>query len=215
MIDAALIPLQHRLLDPPARWLAARGVSADRVTVVGFLIGAMALPALALGQFALALVLIGLNRVFDGLDGAVARQTMPTDRGAFLDVAFDFMFYALVPLGFALADPTANALAAAVLIAAFVGTGSSFLAFAVIAAQRGLRPEASRAKGIHYLGGLTEGFETIVAFVLMCLFPGSFALLACVFAAACAVTTLGRWASGWQAFSPDRDRDRDWPGQGR
>ncbi len=210
MIDAALIPLQHRLLVPPARWLAARGVSADQVTAAGFVIGVMALPALAFGQFMLALGLIGINRVFDGLDGAVARQTLPTDRGAFLDVAFDFMFYALVPLGFALADPAANALAAAVLIAAFVGTGSSFLAFAVIAGQRGLRADAYEAKGIHYLGGLTEGFETIAVFVLMCLFPGSFALLAYVFAAACAVTTLSRWALGWQAFSPDRDR----PGQG-
>lgn len=210
MIDAALIPLQHRLLVPPARWLAARGVSADQVTIAGFVIGMMALPALAFGQFMLALALIGINRVFDGLDGAVARQTVPTDRGAFLDVAFDFMFYALVPLGFALADPAANALAAAVLIAAFVGTGSSFLAFAVIAGQRGLRADAYEAKGIHYLGGLTEGFETIAAFVLMCLFPGSFALLAYGFAAACVVTTLSRWALGWQAFSPDRDQ----PGQG-
>ena len=105
-----------------------------------------------------------------------------------------------MPLGFALAAPE-NALAAAVLICAFVGTGSSFLAFAVIAAKRGLRAEAFPSKGIFYLGGLTEGAETITVFVLMCLFPAWFVPLAYIFAAACAVTTVLRWLQGWRAFS--------------
>ena len=105
-----------------------------------------------------------------------------------------------MPLGFALADPVANALPAAVLIAAFVGTGSSFLAFSVIAGQRGMRPEAYPSKGIYYLGGLTEGAETIGFFVAMCLFPQAFAPLAYLFSAACAVTTVTRWRYGWRAF---------------
>ena len=202
MIDAALLPLQRRLLSGPARWLVQRGVRADQVTVAGFCIGVLAVPALALGAFGPALGLILLNRLADGLDGAVARLTRPTDRGAFADIAFDFLFYALVPLGFALADPAANALPAAVLIAAFVGTGSSFLAFAVIAGQRGLRAEAYPTKGLFYLGGLTEGFETIAVFVAMCVFPDAFALLAYGFAMACALTTLTRWRQGWIAFAP-------------
>jgi len=201
MIDAAVLPVQRRLLTPPAAWLAARGVRADQITIAGFVLGCLAVPALALGGYGLALVLILLNRLADGLDGAVARLTRPTDRGAFLDIALDFLFYALVPLGFALADPAANALPAALLIAAFVGTGSSFLAFATIAAQRGLRADAYPAKGIFYLGGLTEGAETIAAFAAMCLFPGHFPLIALIFAVACAVTTLTRWAAGWRAFA--------------
>jgi hypothetical protein len=82
-----------------------------------------------------------------------------------------------------------------------VGTGSSFLAFSVIAAKRGLAPQRYPSKGIFYLGGLTEGFETIAVFVAMCLFPAAFPVLAWVFAAACAVTTLSRWLAGWRAFS--------------
>ena len=50
---------------------------------------------------------------------------------------------------------------AAVLIASFVGTGSSFLAFASIAARRGMQAADYPNKGIYYLGGLTEGSETI------------------------------------------------------
>lgn len=211
MIDAALLPLQHRVLGAPAQFLAARGVRADHVTIAGFVIGALSLPALALGFYGLALAFILANRVMDGLDGAVARLAGPTDRGAFLDIALDFVFYALVPLGFALADPDRNALPAAVLIAAFVGTGSSFLAFAVIAAKRGLDAARYPTKGMHYLGGLTEGFETIALFVAICLFPGLFPILAFVFAAACALTTLSRWRQGWIALSPGGQADPDAP----
>ena len=200
MIDASLIPLLRRCLTLPARALVRAGVVANQVTLVGFCIGVLALPSLAFGQFWLALFAIVVNRILDGLDGAVAQLTQPTDRGAFMDIVLDFVFYALVPLGFALADPAVNALPAAVLIAAFVGTGSSFLAFSVIAGQRGMRPEAYPAKGIYYLGGLTEGAETIALFVAMCVFPQAFAPLAYLFAAACAVTTMTRWRHGWRAF---------------
>ena len=200
MIDAHLQPLQRAALQPLARALADRGVAADAISLAGFGLGLLAVPALALGWVWVALLLIALNRLMDGLDGAVARLVGPTDRGAFLDIALDFVFYALVPVGFALQDPAANALPAAVLIAAFVGTGSSFLAFAAIAARRGRTAAAFPQKGIYYLGGLTEGFETIAVFVAMCLFPQAFPVLAWMFAAACAVTTLLRWRMGWTAF---------------
>lgn len=201
MIDALILPAQRRALNPLARALHRRGVTADRISLTGFAVGIMAVPALALGWFWVALALILANRLADGLDGAVARLSAPTDRGAFLDIALDFVFYAVIPLGFALADPAANALPAAVLIAAFVGTGSSFLAFAVIAAKRGLRAEDYPTKGIFYLGGLTEGFETIALFIAICLFPSLFPVLAYGFAAACALTTLTRWWQGWRAFA--------------
>jgi len=200
MIDAALIPLQRRALRPLGKALSARGVSADAVTLTGFALGMLALPALANQAYALALVFIITNRLLDGLDGVIARQTQPSDRGAFLDIALDFLFYAAVPLGFALADPDANALAAAVLIAAFVGTGTSFLAFAIIAAQRQMQPEAYPTKGIYYLGGLTEGAETIGLLVIICLLPEHFAIIAYCFAIACAITTASRLWQGWQVF---------------
>lgn len=200
MIDAALLPPIRAALDLPARALVARGIGADQVTLAGFGIGLLALPALWAGWYWVALALILANRLADGLDGIMARHVGATDRGAFLDIALDFFFYATVPLGFALAAPE-NVLPAAVLICAFVGTGSSFLAFATIAAKRGMRADAYPTKGIFYLGGLTEGTETIVVFVLMCLWPAWFAPLAYGFAAACAVTTFLRWLQGWRAFS--------------
>ena len=203
MIDARVLPILHRLYARPARMLAARGVSADALSIGGFAVGTLALPVLAMGWFQVALILILLNRIADGIDGAVARVNGPTDRGAFLDIALDFQFYALVPLGFALADPSRNALPAAALIAAFIGTGSSFLAFASIAAKRGLTSEQYPKKGIFYLGGLTEGTETIGIFFAMCLWPTAFWWLAWGYAAACLLTTALRWRMGWEVFGKD------------
>ena len=200
MFDARIFPHLRRILQPLARALARR-VSADAITLTGFALGMLAVPLLAMQAWGAALAMIALNRIADGLDGAVARINGPSDRGAFLDIALDFFFYAAIPFGFALADPAANALPAAALILSFVGTGSSFLAFASVAAKRGMAAADYPAKGIYYLGGLTEGFETIALFVLMCLWPAGFPALAWGFAGLCCLSTLLRWMQGWRAFT--------------
>lgn len=204
MIDRYLLPVVAAVLERPARALVAKGISADQVTLAGFAVGITAPLWIWAGWMWLALFAILVNRLADGLDGMVARMTGPSDRGAFLDIALDFVFYASVPLGFALNDPEGNALPAVVVVVAFVGTMSSFLAFATVAARRGVTAADYPTKGIYYLGGLTEGFETIVFFVAICVWPGAFPWLALAFAAACAVTTVTRWRMGWQAFGGPR-----------
>ena len=204
MFDRAAL----RLLNPPlaalARGLVRAGIGADAITLVGFALGVAAALLIALQQPLAGLALLLASRLADGLDGTVARLTTPTDRGAFLDITLDFLFYASIPLAFALADPAANALAAAVLLAAFIGTGSSFLAFAVLAERRGLKSVAYPNKGLFYLGGLTEASETLVCFVAMCLWPAAFAPLALGFAALCGLTLLARLRAGWLAFGTPR-----------
>ncbi len=201
MIDSYILPTQKRFLQPLANLLVRSRVSADNITVVGFLVGLAAAPLLAFGHYGAALAVILINRIFDGLDGVVARTSGPTDRGAYIDIAFDFFFYATIPFGFALANPEQNALAASALVAAFMGTGSSFLAFATIAAKRGISADAYPQKGIYYLGGLAEGAETIAAFAAMCIWPDHFAAIAWSYAAICMVTTVTRWRQGWVVFS--------------
>ena len=201
MFDARLLPVTQRMLAPLGRALTRNGISADQITLAGFSLGLLACAAAACGAFGWALAGLVLNRLADGLDGVVARLSQPTDRGAFLDIALDFLFYALFPVAFALQDPAANALPAAVLVASFMGTGSSFLAFSIIAEKRGLTARDYPTKGIYYLGGLTEGAETIAVFTAFCLFPASFPWLAWVYAGLCTITTVTRWMAGWQMFS--------------
>ncbi|WP_280151088.1 CDP-alcohol phosphatidyltransferase family protein [Piscinibacter sp. XHJ-5] len=201
MLDRFAIRLLKPGLDGAARSLARFGVKADQVTVAGFLVGIAAAVAIARGAPLAGLVLLLASRVCDGIDGALARLGAPTDRGGFLDISFDFLFYASIPLAFAFADPAENALAAAVLLAAFIGTATTFLAFAALAAQRGLKSLVYPSKGIYYLGGLTEATETLGCFVLMCLWPAQFAVFAWVFAALCAMTIATRLWAGWRTFS--------------
>ena len=198
-----LDPLMRRVIDPPleraGRWLARSGLGANTVTWLGFGFGVMAMAALAVQLYGLALVLILVNRAADGLDGAVARQRGPTDLGGYLDIVLDFLFYSGVVFGFALGRPE-DALAAAFLIFSFVGTGSSFLAYAILAAKRGLTTDIRGRKSLYYLGGLTEGSETIALLVAICLFPDAFPWLATAFGALCWLTTAGRITAAIQTF---------------
>jgi phosphatidylglycerophosphate synthase len=192
------------LLRPPmaaaARALVRAGIGANTVTLFGFLIGLVAAILIAFGAYGAGAIAILASRLCDGLDGAVARQTTATDAGGFLDITLDFVFYASIPLGFAVANPATNALPAALLLAAFMGTGTSFLAFAVIAAKRGLTSLDYPDKSFYFLGGLTEATETLAFFVAMCLWPQQFALLAVAFAALCAITIVTRIVWGWRTF---------------
>lgn len=200
MFDRALHAVIKPLLSRMARVLVRTGVTADQITVVGFVIGMAAAIAIALHAYIVGLVLLLASRLMDGLDGAVARATEPTDRGGFLDITLDFLFYASIPLAFAFADPVHNALAAAMLLAAFIGTASSFLAFAIVAAKHQMASTAFPDKSFYFLGGLTEATETLVAFVAMCLWPASFPLIAYGFAVLCVLTIVMRIGWGWRRF---------------
>lgn len=191
MIDHKLRPL----IDPPlnnlAKLLASNGFTANQITLAGFLIGLTAMPLIAIQNYHLALLAIVLNRVADGLDGALARLMGTTHVGAYLDIVLDFIFYSAVIFAFALAKPD-NTLSAALLIFSFIGTGSSFLAMAIFAEKIGLTSRAQGEKSLYYLSGLTEGFETIVVLILMCLFPDWFVFLAVTFSVLCWITTFAR-----------------------
>jgi len=200
MLDNFAQRLIEPMLTRAAQRLVRLKVTANQLTLAGFAIGLLAAVLIAQRAYGAGLVLLLLSRLCDGLDGAVARQTQPTDRGGFLDIALDFIFYAAVVLAFAFADPAANALAAAALLAGFMGTGSSFLAFAVMAAKRQMSKPMSPGKSFYFLGGLTEGTETLGFFVAMCLWPAQFALLAWIFAGLCVVTTIARVGWGYKAF---------------
>jgi phosphatidylglycerophosphate synthase len=200
VFDAKLRPVIDGPLNAVGRRLAAHGIAADHVTIAGFMIGVAAAVAIATGAFGLGLVLIGFNRVADGLDGAIARATQPTDRGGFLDIALDFCFYAAIPLAFAVCDPLSNALPAAFLIASFLVNGTAFLAFAIVAAKRNLATTDQGAKSFFYVAGLAEGAETIAVFCAFCLWPAGFPWLAGGFAVLCFASAAARILAGWRLF---------------
>ncbi len=201
--------LVRRLIDPPldrlGAALAARGVSADLLTGLGLVLGLGAAAGIVLRADALALVLLLASRALDGLDGATARASRRTDRGGFLDIVFDFAFYGVVPLAFALRDPAGNAAAAVVLLFSFYVNGASFLAFAAVAAKRGLESRIRGVKSIYFTAGLAEGTETILVFVAMILAPHWFTVLALGFAGLTLMSAIARVTLAWNAFRDEPD----------
>ena len=195
----------RRLIDPPlnafGRGLAARGWSADGVTILGLALGLMAAALIALGAPGWALVPLLASRIADGLDGAVARATRKTDFGGYLDIASDFLFYGAIPMAFVLMNPEANAIAGAFLLFSFYVNGTSFLGYAILAEKRDMTTAAQGQKSLFYSNGLLEGTETIVFFLLLCLFPAAFAWLAWIFGTLCLVTAILRVHAARQTFT--------------
>ena len=200
MLDAKLRPLIDPPLNRAGAALARLGVTANALTFIGLALGLGGAGAIALGHIGWGLALICANRLCDGLDGAVARVRGPSDLGGYFDIVADFAFYVSVPLGFGILG-AANTLPALVLVASFVLTGVSFLAFAVIAGKRGATTEAHGRKSFFYSTGLAEGTETIAVFIAMCLFPAWFAVLAYGYAALCVLTVFQRSVLAVSTFS--------------
>lgn len=200
MLDTFFIKSLKHPLRLTALVIDKLGVKANWITLLGFVIGMMVLPALYFGNTSLALIFVVINRVMDGLDGAVARVQGPTDLGGYLDITLDFIFYSAVIFGFALMNPVDNALAASFLIFSFMGTGSSFLAFAIMAEKRKIERLEYGRKSLYFLGGLAEGTETIVFLILICLFPSYFAIMAYTFGGICWITTATRIYAGYRTL---------------
>jgi len=200
MLDARM----RTLIDPPlnaaGRSLARTGLTADRVTLIGLALGLLAALTIALGAPLLALIPLLFSRLADGLDGAVARATQKSDFGGYLDIAADFLFYGAIPFAFVVMNPTTNGLAGAYLLTSFYFNGTSFLGYAILAEKHDMETAAQGQKSLYYSNGLLEGTETIVFFVILCLLPTWFALLAWIFGTACFATGLLRVYGARQIF---------------
>ncbi len=194
MIDNKLQLRLSPLLNKLARVLLRWGLRADQLTIAGFAVGILCLPLLAFSYYDYALLCLLINRGFDGLDGAMARVAgAATDRGGFLDITLDFIFYSAFVLGATIANPE-HALLGAFLMFSFVANGSAFLAFSIFATKRSFSTDTQQQKSFHYLAGLAEGGETFATFVLLCLFPAAFWIIALVFGVLCCISAAGRIA---------------------
>ena len=201
MLDGVARKAIDPYLDSLGKALAARGASANSVTIAGFAFGVSAAGAIALNYHWLGAVLILLSRLCDGLDGVVARQTKTSDFGGYLDIVLDFAFYGIIPLSFAFAAWETNGLAAATLIFSFYVNGASFLAYAILAEKHKEVSEARGKKSIFFTTGLAEATETLAVFIAACIWPMWFPVLAYGFAAVCIYTAVVRIAEAKVQFS--------------
>ena len=204
MFDAKLKPAIDPFFVHCGKICLRFGLTANILTVSGFVIGLCCGLLICAEAYGWALAALLLSRICDGLDGAIARLTKPTDFGGCLDIVCDFLFYAFVPFCFAVSHPE-KAAAAAFLMLSFVGTGTSFLVYAILDAKQKVSNvrQPKTTKSFAYLGGLTEGTETIAVFVLILLCPAYFTMIALLFGILCWLTTGYRIYATWVEFGKD------------
>jgi phosphatidylglycerophosphate synthase len=202
MLDARARRVLERPLARAAGALDRPGITPDRLTAAGLVLGLGSAGAAAAGWWAVAVVLWLASRLADGLDGPLARRRRAAgggDAGAggFLDITADFLVYGATVVGVAIGYGGPLWPFLLVLLAYYVN-GTAFLAFSSIAERSGRRIDDGRS--LSFLGGLAEGTETIVVHTLWLLVPFWAGEIALVWAAVVAVSAAQRIVAGYRAL---------------
>lgn len=179
-------PLQH------IAKLFLKFISPNQMTLIGFGFGILMCISIVIDQYLIGILFLFLNRLCDGLDGAMARLTAPTPLGGYLDIVLDFLVYGGFVLSFGLTEQNYTFLSM-VLLFCYIGTGTTFLAKAAILPSLTHQNQNNDIpKSFHYAVGLVEGSETIVFMILCLLFPNLFVYLSSIFIALCLITIVFR-----------------------
>jgi len=195
MLDPYLRPIKdrwlHKLITKPLR-----NLHPNTISLIALLLGLLAAGLLAIGYEYLAFIFWCSNRIFDGIDGAVARlYQQQSDFGGYLDILCDFVIYAALPIALVLANPSyTNFLCLALLLASFYVNAASWIFLGALLEKRSLK--SSQTTSLIIPSGIIEGTETILFFSLFILFSQHLALLFGLMAALVALTVVQRlsWA---------------------
>ncbi len=207
MIDAHIRKYVDMPLNLFVKAIKNLPISPNNITCFGFSMGLIACVAMIFQVYHIALAFIILNRIIDGLDGVFARITNQTsDFGAYLDIVLDFIFYSGIIFSFALGEyindgDTSVILAASFIIFSFIGTGTSFLCYGIIAEKINLKTIKNGKKSFFHADGLVEGTETIIYLILICLLPSYFVVITAIFGILCWITTYGRSLTAYDNFN--------------
>lgn len=201
MLDTLLRPIINPLLDNIAIQLSKTSLTANRLTWLGFAFGITGCFFAGFQVYVAGLFFILLGRVCDLLDGPLARaKGGANDFGGYLDILLDFIVYAAFPVMFALGQPH-HASAAAFLLFSYMGTSTAFLAFAAIAAKRGIESTQTGEKSFFHQGGLVGATETVLFIIVCCLMPAAFSAFAVIFGVMCWITTVQRLLQAYRVLS--------------
>ena len=169
----------------------------NHITFIGFFFGIMMCFLIFIHNYFLAILFLFLNRLCDGLDGVMARQTSPSPLGAYLDIILDFIIYAAFVLVFSLQNEI-NLLAGVFLLFSYICTGTTFLTQAIIQPQLDYSQRDQDdvkdeiPKSFIYASGLIEGSETIFFMFICLILPKAFPILGFLFGMLCLITAIAR-----------------------
>ena len=174
----------QRLIQKPLSFLGKfllKILQPNQITFIGFFFGIVMCFLIFINSYFLAILFLFLNRLCDGLDGVMARQTSPSPLGAYLDIILDFIIYAAFVLVFSLENEI-NLLTGVFLLFTYICTGTTFLTQAIIQPQLDYSQQQDNVEGeipksFIYASGLIEGTETIFFMFLCLIIPKAFPIL--------------------------------------
>jgi phosphatidylglycerophosphate synthase len=169
----------------------------NQITIIGFFFGIVMCFLIFIHSYLLAILFLFINRLCDGLDGVMARQTSPSPLGAYLDIILDFIIYAAFVLVFSLQNEI-NLLTGVFLLFSYICTGTTFLTQAIIQPQLDYSQQDHDdvkdeiPKSFIYASGLIEGSETIFFMFICLILPKTFPILGFLFGMLCLITAIAR-----------------------
>jgi phosphatidylglycerophosphate synthase len=189
----------QRLIQKPLSFLGKfllKILQPNQITFIGFFFGIVMCFLIFIHSYFLAILFLFLNRLCDGLDGVMARQTSPSPLGAYLDIILDFIIYAAFVLVFSLENEI-NLLTGVFLLFTYICTGTTFLTQAIIQPQLDYSQQQDNVedeipKSFIYASGLIEGTETIFFMFLCLIMPKAFPILGFLFSVLCLITAIAR-----------------------
>ncbi len=201
MIDTRLRRGKELLLAPLVRRMPP--LSPMVFTAASFACGAATALFAFAGAGGAAVTSWVLSRLFDGLDGELARyRNRQSDLGAYLDLIGDMILYAAVVIAITAASESAPWAAATVLMASFYVNAAGWMFLSAVLVKREVNRKARREHSERYNtslpmpSGLIEGGESVVFVLIALLLDAQLAALYIVFASLTAITALQRiaWA---------------------
>jgi len=127
-----------------------------------------------------ALIFWILNRLFDGLDGAIARiHQRQTDLGGYIDILSDFIIYAAIPISLVVSAPTIERyFCLTLMISTFYVNAASWMYLSAILEKQKQGSKTSREDtAVIMPTGLVGGTETILMYSLFFMMPERIAVL--------------------------------------
>lgn len=181
---------------PLGRWLVARGVTANAISLATFFFALIAAALIAFGYAWAGLAVWLLSRIGDGFDGVVARVGQSSSPfGGLLDITLDMAGYSAMVLAFAIVHPAA-ALAWTSVLAGYVLVITTTLALSDAARAAAQRVSATN-RTFQFTGGLAEAGETTVMYTLWVLFPQHVLWLAWLWVVVLVATALQHMVQAW------------------
>lgn len=197
MLDHATREFKERALRPIA--IFSSGIDPTTITTIALIFGVLAAFTAAIGWYPVAFGLWVINRILDGLDGTIARlNDKQSDMGGYVDILFDYVVYALIPLGIVYSQPTEFGwLALSILFVVYYVNTASWMYLSSILEKRMAGAKLRGEKtSVTMPGGLVGGTETIIVYTLFLLFPMLHPYFFLVFAGMIFITIVQRfvWA---------------------